>query len=142
MKKTQIYMSIKRKLIIVLAIAFLARLALILILKTYSHPKVWEYEEIINNLISGRGFLYYHFGGVPYRSFNNPLYSFLSWGIYYITNHSYLAVLLVQSLFSVIVVYLIFSIGKILFDDKVGLFSAIFVAFHPGLLYYDVFDLL
>ena len=31
---------------------------------------------------------------------------------------------------------------KILFDDKVGLFSAIFVAFHPGLLYYDVFDLL
>jgi len=135
-------MKTKNKIIIVLVLLLLVRLFLIIHFKTYAHPKLWEYEEIANNLIAGKGFLYHHFGGVPYRSFNNPLYSFMSAGIYLITNHSYLAILLVQTLFSILLVYVIFCIGRLVFNDKIGLFSSILVAFHPSLIYYDVFNLI
>lgn len=130
------------KIILVCIASFLLRLLLILKFKTYVSPNLWEYEEIANNLISGRGFLYHHLGKAPYRSFNNPLYSLLSLGVYLYTDHSYLAVLLLQSAFSMLCAYIIFKIGKIIFNEKVAFLSAILVAFHPGLIYYDIFNLI
>ena len=62
--------------------------------------------------------------------------------IYSITNHSYLAVLVVQSAFSVALTVTAFLIAKTIFDERVGVLTALLVAFHPGLVYYDVFNLL
>jgi 4-amino-4-deoxy-L-arabinose transferase-like glycosyltransferase len=130
------------KLIMVLVASFLARLALIIGLKTYMHPRLFEYERIINNILSGSGFVTEHIGGAVYKSLNNPLYSYLCAFIYAVTNHSYMAVMVAQSLVSVLLGIVIFNIGKMLFDEKVGLWSAAVVVFHPGLLYYDIYTLI
>lgn len=135
-------MKIKNKLFLLSIFLLFTRSILIIKYKTYIHPHLWEYEEITNNLISGKGFLYRHMGGAPYWSFNNPLYSFLCAGIYSVTRHNYLAVLLVQALFSIFLMLTIFYIGKILFSERTGLWSAIIVVFHPAFIYYDVFNLL
>lgn len=131
----------KKKLIIILAAAFLVRIALIIAFKTYAHPVKWEFEEIINNILAGKGFLYGNFLGAPCRSLTTPLYTYLCAGIYLLTSHSYLAVLLLQALFSLALAAVIFNIAKALFDEDVAFIAAMLVAFHPGYVYYDVFNL-
>lgn len=128
-------------LIVVLAAAFLLRLALILAFKTYAHPVAWEYETIANNLLAGQGYSYV-FLKTTYLSFNTPLFGFLCAGIYAVTNHSFLAILLVQSFFTIALSLLIFKIANLVFNKQVGIVAASLVAFHPGLMYYDVFNLL
>jgi len=134
-------MRTRTKVVILLAAAFLIRLVLIIALKTYEYPVKWEYEVIVNNILSGKGFLY-NFLQVPYRSFNNPLYSYICAGIYYITAHSYFAVLAVQSLFTVLLAAVVFNISKIMFNEKTGIMAAAIICFHPGLAYYDIFNLI
>ncbi|HKP38143.1 MAG TPA: glycosyltransferase family 39 protein [Pyrinomonadaceae bacterium] len=97
----------------------------------------WEFEVITNNLLAGQG---YYFNG--YYSHAPPLYVFLCAAIYSLTNHSYFAVLLVQSAFSVLLSATIFAIAKMLFNDPIALIAATLVAFHPGFVYYDVFNLI
>ncbi len=133
--------KIEKRLAIVLTVAFAIRMITIIAFRTYAHPVAWEYEKIVNNLLSGEGFVYYLFN-TAYRSFNAPLYSFLCAGIYLLTNHSYFAVLAVQSLFSMFLALVIFAIAKKMFNENVALISASLVSFHPGFMYYDVFNLI
>ena len=128
-------------LIVVLAAGFLTRLALIVAFKTYAHPVAWEYETIANNLLDGKGFSYV-FLKTTYLSFNTPLFPYLCAGVYALTNHSFLAILLVQSLFTTALALVVFKIAKLVFSEAVGLLAAALVAFHPGLMYYDVLNLL
>ncbi len=126
---------------VVLAVAFITRLVLIVVFKTYSHPIVWEYEEIANNLLGGRGYSFKHLN-TTYWSSGTPLYAFLCAAIYAVTGHSFFAVLLIQSLFSIALALTVFFIAKIIFSDTVGVLAAAAVAFHPGFIYYDVFNLI
>lgn len=130
-----------RRLVLLLAAAFILRIAMIVTFKTYAHPFVWEYETIANNLLSGEGYSFRYLN-TTYWSSGTPLFAVLCAGIYAVTNHSYLAVLVVQSLFSIALALTIFSIGKMVFSESVGLLAAALVAFHPGFVYYDVFNLL
>lgn len=109
--------------------------------KTYVHPAGWEYETIANNLLAGEGYAY-DFLNTRYMSFNTPLFGLLCAGVYAVTNHSYFAILLIQSFFTVCLALTVFKIATTIFDGYVGLLAAGLVAFHPGFLYYDVFNLL
>src|SRR6185295_19006198 len=129
--------STRTVLLIILASAFAVRILLIMWLGTNAQPVPWAFEVIANNLLTGRG---YYFNG--YYSHAPPLYVFLCAAIYSLTNHNYLAVLIVQSAFSVLLSATIFAIAKMLFDDTIALLAAALVAFHPGFVYYDVFNLI
>jgi len=126
----------------VIGSSFLARVCLIVGLKTYAHPRLFEYEAIIGNILAGNGFVTRHIGDAVYKSLNNPLYSYLCAFIYAITGHSYFAVMVVQSLVSVALGFVIYAIGTKLFGERVGLWSAIVTVFHPGLFYYDIYTLI
>ena len=128
-------------LIIVLAAAFVLRIVLIVGFKTYAYPVVWEYEEIANSLLAGRGYSF-EFLNTTYWSFNTPLFGYLCAAIYAVTNHSYFAILIIQSSFTIALALTIFQIGKTVFNETVALLAAALVAFHPGFVYYDVFNLL
>jgi 4-amino-4-deoxy-L-arabinose transferase-like glycosyltransferase len=138
-------LAIQRKirlgLIIILAAAFALRIVLILRFQTYAHGTAWEYETIANNLLGGRGYSF-HFLHTTYWSFNTPLFGYLCAGVYALTNHSHFAVLLIQCLFTMALAIVIFQIAKLAFSESVGLLAATLVAFHPGFIYYDVFNLL
>ncbi len=134
-------MRINKKLLVILVAAFILRVAVILVFKTYEHPVTWEHEELANNMLAGKGFVC-DFLHTPYKSLNAPLYSMLCFIIYKFTGHSYLAVFIVQSIFSVLLAAATFAIGKMIFGETVGLMSAFFTAFHPGFFYYDTFNLI
>ena len=134
-------MNVKRGLAIVLAIALLLKIYLILYFKTYAHPVTWEFEDLVNNMLSGKGFVY-SFLGTDYRSLNTPLYSFICLAVYAVTNHSYFAVLLLQSLVTIFLACAVFSIAKTMFSERAGFIAAVLVSLHPGFMYYDVFNLI
>lgn len=133
--------NVRNKLIIFLSAAFIVRVALIVIFKTYLHPMPFEHEQLANNILSGKGFLYL-FLNAPYRSFCNPLFSWLCAGVYFMTGHSHFAVLLMQSSASILLALAVFGIARMMFDERVALVSAAMVSFHPGFIYYDVFNLM
>lgn len=133
--------TVKLRLIIILTAAFVTRIVLIVAFKTYAHPVAWEFETLATNLLAGEGYKYIPHGQTHW-SYATPLFPFLCAGIYGVTNHSYFAVLVVQSLFSVALALTVFIIAKIVFNQGVGLLAAALVAFHPGFVYYDVFNLL
>lgn len=134
-------MDMRKRLFCVLGIALIVRIFLIIAMKTYAHPVTWEYENIANNMLSGNGFVLDNYLGTPYRSVQ-PLYAFLCAGVYAVTNHSYFAILLAQSFFSLCLVMVIFNIAKLMFGEKVAIISALLTALHPGFVYYDVFNLM
>jgi 4-amino-4-deoxy-L-arabinose transferase-like glycosyltransferase len=131
----------RKKLLAILCVAFIAKVFLVVMLKTYLHPVTWEYENIADNILSGKGFVLDDYLGVPYKSLQ-PLYAFLCAGVYSVTSHSYFAILLVQIILSLCLVAVIFQIARFLFGDNVAVLSALFTAFHPGFVYYDVFNLM
>lgn len=125
----------------ILIMALAVRIILMLTLKTYQHPVVWEYEEIADNMLAGKGFVSYTFG-TNYRSLNAPIYSFLCAGTYLLANHSFLPVLLVQFIFSLFLTLVVFSIARRLFGERTAVLAALVTAIHPGFIYYDVFNLI
>ena len=133
--------TIRNGLIVILAAALLLRIALIVAFKTYAHPEIWEYEWLANSLLAGKGYSIYFLNN-RYMSFNPPLFGFLCASVYAVTNHSFFAILLVQSLFSIGLALTVFKIATNVFNESVGLLAAGLVAFHPCFLYYDVFNLL
>lgn len=133
-------MTAKKKLILLLSIAFVVKVGLILYLKTYANPVKMEFEDLVNSLLSGHGYVY-NFLGTPYRSFNTPLYSFICAGIYIVTGHSFLPVLILQSAATIILAYTVYMLANMMFDRTVSVTAAACVAFHPGFMYYDIYNL-
>lgn len=129
-----------RKLAVILGMALVVKIMVMLIMKSYLHTATLEYEIIANSILSGKGFVY-DFLGTTYRSLNTPLYSYLCVAIYALTNHSHFAVLLVHSLFTIFLAFVVFDIARYLFDEMSGLLAAGVVAFHPAFMYYDAFTL-
>jgi 4-amino-4-deoxy-L-arabinose transferase-like glycosyltransferase len=127
--------------LVILASSFVVRMLLILWFHTYEHPVRWEYETIAENLLAGRGYSF-EYRATTYLSFNTPLFGWLCAAVYYLTNHSFFPILVIQSLFTMLLATVIFAIAKTIFDEKVGLLAAAATAFHPGFVYYDVFNLL
>ena len=131
----------RKWLIVLLGIVLVVKIFLIITMKTYIHPVTWEYENVVNNMLSGRGFVLDSYCGTSYKTMQ-PLYAFLCAGVYALTNHSYFAILLVQSVLSLCLIIVIFGIAKSIFGEKVAFLAALFTAFHPGFVYYDVFNLM
>jgi len=93
-----------------------------------------EYDKLAMNLISGRGFVNSDTGLAT--STRVPIYPMFLAFIYFLFGHSYFAVRVIQCILSASVCVIIFYIGKIAFDRKVGLLSAIILAcYQPYILY-------
>ena len=123
-----------------LAIVLLAlglRLGAVFATDAHRHPALWEYEVLAGNLLAGRGFV---FAGedMVYRSYAEPLYPFLLYAIYAVTEHSFLAVALVQVALSTALVVVVDAIGRATAGPAVGLGAALLVALDPGLIRYTV----
>lgn len=102
--------------------------------------KAWEYEEIAQNLLAGRGFGI-DLGGMWYRTFGSPPFSYLCAGLYLVFGHHQAVVMLTQWLISASATVGIYMIGVRLFATAVGLTAAALTALHPGIVYYDTHNL-
>lgn len=129
----------KNKIILIalFSLFLIVRLAALFLVEPVSSPKTWEYEEVANNILQGKG-LFYTFYQTPYRATYLVLYPILCATIYRFTQHSFLALKLLQLIISLITCLLIYKISLRLFNNRVAILSLLLVGFHPGLAYYSI----
>lgn len=132
-------MKPKTFLLVFIVAGLLVRAAMIFSTKSYLHPELFEYEDVIRNLLAGKGFVYYNSKfQINYYAAIHPLFTFLCAVVYAVTNHSFLAVEIFQVLVSVATGYLICLIGNFVFDDqRTSLLAAALTIFHPGQVIYS-----
>jgi len=104
---------------------------------TYVNPFTDEFEEIANNILAGKGFAVTYVG-TTYRNYEEPLYVWITAGVYLLTDHSKAAMLLVQILFSVVLVCSVYFIAQDIFNQRTANLAGFLVAFHPSLVYFSV----
>ncbi|MGB9720625.1 MAG: glycosyltransferase family 39 protein [bacterium] len=111
-----------------------------MLVANFYQPRDYEYGEIARNIITGKGFsrvfvanaypaptsshapLYPYFLSFFYRSGINPFI--------------YLVIQLLQAIFSVLTVYIIYKTSQILFNDSVARITEWLVALYPPFIYY------
>jgi hypothetical protein len=122
--------------IYIFILAFIVRCGAYVTLGRLTDPRFWEYHDIAENFLQGKG-LAYSFLGITSYTYAEPFYPLLSAFTYYITNHNYLIFGIINMLASSAIAIVIYYLGKELFDKRVGLVAAIFTAIHPGLIYFS-----
>lgn len=132
--------STKKTLSAIFVSALTIKLLFGLFLNSYNKPEVFEYEIIANNILDGKGFLY-NFFGTDQKAFTQPFYPVFTAIIYYLTNHSQTAMLVIQSIVSSALCFVIYSIAIRLTGKKQALLAAALVAFHPGIIIYSILKL-
>lgn len=115
--------------------AFVIRVLVQWKMGVFTAPQTWEYEVVVNNYLAGAG-LSYSLYGTTYYSLIAPLYPLLCIIIYSLTNHSFLAVAIIQAAISAFTCVVIFWLGSHIFGKKAGLLAAIITALHPGAIVY------
>lgn len=120
---------------LIFTIALAVRLTWIFLTGSHLHPETWEYEIIANNLLKGDGFVY-PFLGTIYHAFEAPLYPIFCAVVYFFTNHSYLALEIIQAVISSLTCVIVFKIADRMFGKRAGILSALIAALHPGLIVY------
>lgn len=127
--------------ITLIAAVLVPRLLVVFLLIPGHSPEVYEYETIVQNLLAGKGYMYPHLGTQYYSFHSSYPYVLLTAVVYQATNHSHVAMLLVQSVMSAMLVLVINSLGRLVGGPGVGWLAGALVALHPGLLYYDTHKL-
>lgn len=103
-------------------------------------PESFEYGIIADNILNGRGFVY-DFYGVGHRAFIQPLYTLLTALVYYLTDHSQMAMLAVQVIVSSAVCFIVYYIATRFTGRPQALLAAGLTALHPGMAVYSVLKL-
>lgn len=121
--------------VIIFLFGFLIRFAAYIMTGRLAHPQFWEYHDIAENFLLGKGLMCL-FLDVPSYAYAEPLYPLLSAAVYFITNHNYAIFGLVNILASSFIMIAVYYLGKQLFDERAGLAAAFLTAIHPGLVYF------
>lgn len=124
----------------IFASSFIVQLLVMYFLGRYHQLGIYEYEEIAVNLLTRHSFICHRLGGV-YYSIMTPLYPMLCAAVYFLTNFSHLAMLLVQITLVSSLSVIVYMIGDRIFNKETGLIGAILCIFHPGLIIYSTMKL-
>lgn len=101
-------------------------------------PEIFEYEDLSLSLLAGQGYQRIQFGTVHYSQ-APPLFGFLCAGIYALTSHSQIAVILVQIILSSLIPVVIYRTGRLLtLPPNLAIVGAVLPMIHPGLIVYTV----
>lgn len=118
----------------IVMLGLLARLAVRLVLD--GPIEIFEYQEIVDNLLNGRGFVFtYH--GVPYHTIGSPLFPLFNALVYWVFGPSPVAMLIVESLLSAVAAGACYWIGRQLFSPTAGAVAAALIMLHPAFILYD-----
>ena len=123
-------------LLAILALGFAIRL--FIIARSGSPPETQEHHQIVQNLLSGKGYIFVTHDGTVYRSFySGVFYIWLTVVLYTLFPPGQTAMLMAQSVSSVLLAAVVFFIGRRLWNESVGLLAALGTMTHPALAYFD-----
>jgi hypothetical protein len=132
-------MNAERPLIAIAVLAFAMRLAYAAATGELRAPQVWETEQIATNLVEHHEFTFrYEHDPLTARAYSEPLYPFVAAGVYLVTNHSLLAMVLLQLLVAAATVWLLGRVATLAAGrGDVGVVAALLMAVHPGFIRYS-----
>ena len=118
---------------VIIGIGIFLRLMLIFAFPEIGNPKIMDainYDAIAISLSEGNGFCLYE---AP-TAFVAPLFPFYLSIIYSIFGQNYLVVKILSAILWGVSIFLIFLIGKEIFNEWVGLVTSLIIAIHPELI--------
>jgi dolichyl-phosphate-mannose-protein mannosyltransferase len=129
----------QRALIAIAVVAFALRLAYAAATGELRAPPVWETEQIATNLVEHHEFTFhYEHSPLTSRAYIEPLYPFVAAGVYLVTNHSLMAMVLLQLLIAAATVWLLGRVATLASGrGDVGVVAALLMAVHPGFIRYS-----
>ncbi len=126
----------KKKIFLIIGLAFAVRLLALFLLGRHSAPETWEYNEIALNIAHRHEYVMQWFN-TEHRAHAYPLYPMLCAVSHMLTGENYFILELLHVGVSAITCYLIYLIARRIFDERVALVSAALTALHPGLIVYS-----
>jgi 4-amino-4-deoxy-L-arabinose transferase-like glycosyltransferase len=99
-------------------------------------PDGTGYDEIAMNFLKGKGFVV-----VSYYARRPPLYPAILAGIYFLTNHSIVAVRFVQGFIGALVCVIVCLLGSKILGSKVGILAGVICAVDYSLLQLSAYEL-
>ncbi len=129
-------MSSRRWLTLIVLVTVLGRVAFVLLFSHTLSLQTSGYDTYAVNVIEGRG--YTRFDDRNADSDLPPLYPFFLVAVYETLGRDAVAVALVQIGFDVLVVLLLYWIGRRVAGEAVGLLAALFYGVYPYLLYQNL----
>jgi len=132
--------------LVIVTAAFLLRVLLILVLRTFRLPHdfgfAFEIGSVARSVAEGDGFSSPFGAPTGPTAFAAPVYVYLLAGIFKIfgvyTNASALTALLLDSLFSGLTCWTIFLLARETFDHRIGIFAAWLWAFSPTAIHTSI----
>lgn len=125
----------RNRLLFIFIVALLLRVTVVLLGLGYDKDLAFfdarDYDRYALNILSGKGFTNGHA-----QASRAPLYPLFLAFLYRCFGHSYLAVRLVQSLLSALVVVMLYGILRVFFSKGVSLAACAMAACHPLFLIY------
>jgi len=122
---------------VVFGIAFLLRLGAGVFSGQLLHPETLEYDGMARSLLAGHGLVFEHLN-VPYHSFAPPLYPWLSAASYWLCG-SLIGLMMLQVVAgSALAVAGARIAGRFSAGAIAPLAAGLLIAFHPGLIVYNV----
>ena len=129
-------MSVRRWLSLIILVAVLGRIAFIVLFDHTLSLQTSGYDTYAVNMMEGRG--YTRFEDRAADSDLPPLYPVFLVGVYTLFGRNPIPVALVQIGLDVLVILLLFWIGRRVAGDVTGLLAAAFYGFYPYLLYQNL----
>jgi hypothetical protein len=128
----------QRVLLAIAVIAFGLRLAYAAATGELRAPQTWETEQISTNLLEHHEFTYRVTNDpTVYRAYAEPMHPFIGAAVYALTNHSLMAIVLLQLLISAATVWLLGRVATLPSGrSDVGIVAALIMAVHPGYIRY------
>jgi 4-amino-4-deoxy-L-arabinose transferase-like glycosyltransferase len=129
----------QRALIVIAVLAFALRLAYAAATGELRAPQVWETEQIATNLVEHHEFTFrYKHNALISRAYIEPMYPFVAAGVYLVTNHSLMAMVLLQLLIAAATVWLLGRVATLASGrGDVGVVAALLMTVHPGFIRYS-----
>jgi 4-amino-4-deoxy-L-arabinose transferase-like glycosyltransferase len=121
---------------VIFALALGVRLFAQLVLGAYVHPETWEYETIADRILAGQGYSYPSGGIVYLASVSSPLYVLLTAGVYAISGHSHVVMLLLQAFMGATTAALAAWLAGWAWSAQAAWLVGVLVALDPGLVVY------
>lgn len=127
--------------ILLLILGFSIRVVSMIALKSYVVPQAWEYGDIAENIVDGRGFSrineFSH--NIENTSSHAPLYPYyLSFFFQFEQeNCVYLVIQIIQIVISVLTILILYKIVLLLFTKLTAILTALAASLYPPLIYYS-----
>ncbi len=126
----------KRFVLLIVALSVVIKLIFLFASGAHDSPGVFEYEQVANNLLDGKGF-YYVRAGVKYYGGIAPAYPILCYSLYKLFGHHTILIVALQILVTSFLAIPVYLIARAVFSEKTARLSAFLCAIQPQLIIYS-----